>query len=579
MTEKLSSPSSLSLSTCISTPPKTPLSTNGIVLVVLKEPPTHVFSEEEFEFDVGVEGISTDMHAALDVKVDSMTQDDEPSVELIMTESPLLLQGKCTIRCRLKSNWVSRARPAPHVRLIISAKKADGMPCCTEMISLVNTKLSIRASEDWSQIWYKDEGGRDKSMQVICTAINVQGEIVKEKIPLQVTLCYAGIKPVPVANQEILRLLKKGRKLQIDKFSGRATLQYRIEDVSKNHQGQDFCLRISASNEFSDVGPGYSPSVSIRSKRNKRARATHSRGSSGGSERSKSPPLPAANHFEFSLTEGVNVEQLRDALDSVCTWADEVVNGLGPLQWHVVGYAQHPDGSPDYDRPFHNMPNPNVWINHVLSSYAQSTRENLRLLQHAIDQAAAVPMRKRRLLGQKEHFHSERGNDIQMKRPAAFQYSDTSIPAAEQSASHVDIHSPTFPPHRHQDYIRNRELAFEPTEIPQRARSDSRENEVEYVLAQLYKSVRTGDRLGFPAYSHRKELLGFYRNTGAMRMAVFIPLSNHNQEFGPAEVIQARNILNEAISRKSRAVHSLKDWGSIEHLLDHCLVYDFAKEL
>lgn len=46
---------------------------------------------------------------------------------------------------------------------------------------------------------------------------------------------------------------------------------------------------------------------------------------------------------------------------------------------------------------------------------------------------------------------------------------------------------------------------------PWRPQEESRENEVENVLAKQYKAVRTGERLGFPAYSTNKEILGFYR--------------------------------------------------------------------
>jgi len=57
-------------------------------------------------------------------------------------------------------------------------------------------------------------------------------------------------------------------------------------------------------------------------------------------------------------------------MQSVIRWTDEVVNGLYPLQWQVIGYAPFPDGTIDYNHPYHSMPNPNPCISRVLSMYS-----------------------------------------------------------------------------------------------------------------------------------------------------------------------------------------------------------------
>mmetsp|Transcript_4858 Transcript_4858/g.9046 ORF Transcript_4858/g.9046 Transcript_4858/m.9046 type:complete len:184 (+) Transcript_4858:1-552(+) len=109
---------------------------------------------------------------------------------------------------------------------------------------------------------------------------------------------------------------------------------------------------------------------------------------------------------------------------------------------------------------------------------------------------------------------------------------------------------------------------------------ESRESEVEYVLAKQYKALRTGERLGFPAYSANREILGFYREgSGKVGVGQFIPIAMHRNEFGPLEILQATEILEDAIAKKSGAVHSLKDWGTITNLLDHALVYDWSKDI
>ena len=110
--------------------------------------------------------------------------------------------------------------------------------------------------------------------------------------------------------------------------------------------------------------------------------------------------------------------------------------------------------------------------------------------------------------------------------------------------------------------------------------NDSVESEVAYVLAKQYKAARTGERLGFPAYSANKEILGFYREAnGKVGVGSFHPLSRHRNDFGPLEVLQANEILERAIAKKSDAVHALKDWGTMANLLDHALVYDWSKDI
>ena len=104
------------------------------------------------------------------------------------------------------------------------------------------------------------------------------------------------------------------------------------------------------------------------------------------------------------------------------------------------------------------------------------------------------------------------------------------------------------------------------------------ESEVEHVLARQYKSFRTGERLGFPAYNVDRTILGFYRdsprNAGVRQ---FIPVSD--EDFGPSEKMQAKKILDEAISTNSGAVQSVKECGSIACVLDRCLVYDYSKDI
>ncbi len=97
--------------------------------------------------------------------------------------------------------------------------------------------------------------------------------------------------------------------------------------------------------------------------------------------------------------------------------------------------------------------------------------------------------------------------------------------------------------------------------------------DVEYILAQHL------EKLGFPVYNGRKEIVGFYREAAnEIGVGRFFPLSQNESEFSARQKEEATRVLEEAIARKSAAVHSIKDWGSLSSMLDHAMVYDWSKD-
>ena len=110
--------------------------------------------------------------------------------------------------------------------------------------------------------------------------------------------------------------------------------------------------------------------------------------------------------------------------------------------------------------------------------------------------------------------------------------------------------------------------------------TERRQKKVEYILAKQFKSIRTGEQLGFPAFNSEKVIVGFYRES-SMKVGVgrFVPLSRHKDEFGPRQIAQATLFLEDAIENHSNAVHSLQDWGSLQSMIDHALVYAWSKDL
>ena len=169
-------------------------------------------------------------------------------------------------------------------------------PIITTPVHLVSSKFVLETDE-WESIWYKDEGniylyiyiyivfsskiffiklgGRDKCMQVIVSLCNKNNSLIYgRKLPLDLTLLYDNEYDQEVMKQSNLKVMG-APKVFIDPDSGQASLRFRIEDVSKNHQGQNFKVLIATKcNKYGDVAPATTPSVAVRSKRNKRGRST-----------------------------------------------------------------------------------------------------------------------------------------------------------------------------------------------------------------------------------------------------------------------------------------------------------------
>jgi hypothetical protein len=485
-------------------------------------------------------------------------------------------------------------------------------------------------------------GGRDKAMLAVAKLVDQDGNIIKDrKVPLHLRLLYDNEERSPVAKQDIFRMVGASCHY-IDPETGQASLQFRIEDVSKNHQGQNFIIEIGTDKEKSpDVAPAYSRSVCIRSKKKvKRQRDDHSaptptpkQQATQQSFSSQPPPaqFTAASSDPFAIGSSHNPQAIRQAMRGVIKWTEEVVNGLGPLKWNVIGYAQNPDGVIDYNRPYHSMPNPNEKVNQILNMYAEDTREHLRVLLNAVEQSTANPNPDPMYGGGAAPPQQQHQANNTPFRPEMRQWQNTyqdhpsyniqglvshessvmsppagqSVPPNTGGPTMPALHQPVQmqnqywaqhnaqgmpphgnqgmqpPPHQRVPISRDsRTSQGEPDMSDMSIDLENRQADVQYVLAKVFKSLRTDNRLGFPAYSITKELLGFYRESSmGAGSGRFIPIHKHKNEFGGDELEQAGQILKDSILKRSRAVYALKDWDSLMSMVEHALVYDWTKDI
>jgi hypothetical protein len=254
------------------------------------------------------------------------------------------------------NNDNNSALSSPERRRVVKSGSTRG-------IKMVNYKIRVTVEEDWEYVWFKDEGGRDKSMEVFVAIYDKDGQLkTGEHIPLETILCYkvdeGDAPPSKVMNQEILRTLGSS-KILLDKDTGRARVRFRIEDVSKNHQAQDFLLQIGperGTKGYKDVASAYTPAVNVRSKRNKRSRgaslprsATARQSASGVKSHHdhavSSPPSASRQRLTGSFGGGVGQDahqgasgnqnihlnpnkssDLHAAMKVIIGWADVVVN-------------------------------------------------------------------------------------------------------------------------------------------------------------------------------------------------------------------------------------------------------------
>lgn len=556
-------------------------------LVVRRQPPGFVFDGELFEVEVGLEippnsKYSPPPDTGVVVSVDKSSAH---KVQVVSREDCRISHTRRTGKLRVRLEKVdSRQSIEGSVVSITVAMRGQSQVenCYTHSITVVDAKLRVTTTAAWEDVWFKDEGGREKSIEVSVAAYDHDDQVVNETIPLRLGLYYASERPTVVSNQDVMRVLGP-KTLRIDKASNPARVRYRIEDVSKNHQGQSFVVKVeaSATGKYTCIAPAFTPAVSVRSKRSKRQRLSES----------GTKPTPATERSRTSPTVDtsavVNVtgdtDQIRDAMKGVMSWIEDVVSGLYPLQWQLLGYSQNPDGSPDYNRPLHNMQNPNVFITRVLGSYNETTRDQLRILESSLEHAPASTA---------TNLASRFADQNPYSPHVAFATNVSTQPVEQQGEFYTGY--PTQHPLYHgspmpqeavtsqgaRAVVSRHQRGHSESVVDTMGQGSAIESGIEYVLAKQFKSLRTGEHLGFPAYSIDREILGFFRETrGKVGPGRFVPIQEHGNDFGPFESLQAKHILEDAIAEKSNAVHARRDWGSLTSLLDHCVVYDFSKDV
>jgi hypothetical protein len=294
--------------------------------------------------------------------------------------------------------------------------------------------------------------------------------------------------------------------------------------------------------------------------------------------------------------------RIKQPIQNLATWAEEVVSGLFPLQWTVVGYATHPDGTVDYSRPYHSMTNPNSFIHNILTRYSFirykyfsflalwrgstyilhprflcaiilchnflryscSVKEDLHYLSSAMDAELAK--------GESGALktHSSSGRAIQEFHRAA---------SSSSCNTSFAFHSV---PGKNTKATRSTANIETPSSCSTLICSEI-ESQVAYVLAIPYKTLRSRQLCGYPCFSNEKQLIGFFqRIVSSLNSLVtenFVPISLFGTEiFDSLEKEHANNMLHVAILSNSEFLLTVKELESVSSALEGCALLEWSKE-
>jgi hypothetical protein len=95
------------------------------------------------------------------------------------------------------------------------------------------------------------------------------------------------------------------------------------------------------------------------------------------------------------------------------------------------------------------------------------------------------------------------------------------------------------------------------------------ESQFSYLLVEEYCSLQTEKTLGYPAYDEDKFVIGFFsHSTPTIDLDHFIPIELSENEFDHADQMKAACILSKAIESHSKTYYCIKDFKSLNSLLE-----------
>ncbi|OQS06602.1 hypothetical protein THRCLA_01362 [Thraustotheca clavata] len=346
-------------------------------LKIQPQPPKFPFKSHAFEITMylvdGADQLRTGIKLPLQV---DLVIGDKPSDRRLLRVDPstkpvIETNGMCKLKVAIEETSMAHGNKKMYLSITPGDNRYDIASVVSTEMTVIRHRLVIQ--EELPDLWYKDEGGRDKCMLLPVHLVDQSNNPVGTRpVPLRVTLLYDNEHAV--LKQDILKMSPDSQRV-IDQH-GKAVLKLRIEDVSKNHQGQAFRLKVEADTAQSpinfDVAYDLSTPISVRSKRNKRRgpsttsaslslKTSHllpgePHGSSPTNLDLISPSEEQRKRQRQDLEIPTSSAKMNPSMESVLSWTGSVVQGLQHLEWQPIGFETKPDGSMDRDRPIYRCP-------------------------------------------------------------------------------------------------------------------------------------------------------------------------------------------------------------------------------
>ena len=582
-----------------------------------------IFAKTTFEIKVFLENddgeIQSDQHdlpldASLHFDDEQEEQEEEPQKgTLEVLEDVVVRKGKAVLKCKINEvsmnvrnrKFVIQLKPA-------AGKKGDGVAQSisavrTTGIEVVNQRLEIDTS-GWSNEFYKDEGGRDKCMIVPVKLVNSQGVVVTGRsMKLHCTLLYEN--GIIATSQNILRMHESCTPM-IKTETGTAELKLRIEAVSRNHENQDFQIQIGpypSSHEDKDTASTMTPSVKVLSKKNHRRNKTESL-----SKRKKPGNMEVDTttaHFSAigNIVPPIGPDANSDtssSMGSLLQWIKETLDTLQRNQMVM-------DDLQEKSRQQHEE------IKRVLTTYQNKTMTDLQVIitalgvdesngdsgdgnggatgtdaasgGHLVGSAKASSLSSSSSLP--DPLSTSSTSHRNQRRPSAVVAAE--LPNSANSLSGFGV------PSEFSGLMRQTSNSYFDAsgEMPNQnaaglqyvsalpaSETSGIEAQIAYVVAKIF--VATNKKMGFPAFSTSKELLGFYQaaddadsiNAVHEKME-FLPLDHARKviKLSTSNIEASSKSLEKEITRKSSSVKQKMMFGSIEEMKVAALLYHTNK--
>jgi len=471
------------------------------------------------------------------------------------------------------------------------------LPAVTKPISVIKYKLEI--TNALPAEFFKDQGGRDKHMQLKVRLTDAAGKSVglSKSMPLVAQLCYEKSHRLVPNQADILKLMDNSMP-EIG-TNGRAEISFRIEEVSSRHQRQNFILYVAPDVERcplnGDVRAAYSSGVTVRSKlagpanrKRTRKRQFPKPGISPEIGKCLEEALVASKRARVATSDP------KQATQKLIQWATRTCDMLRSIQSQHIGYDLNSDGSPNMQLKIHRCPScylssssqqnnhtSDCTLNKILSMYTESVGPGIACILKSMTD-------DQKLIGAEQKTVSRGSENMDRKRdpvpPPVEQFNTAHskqdpVPpppierfSSEHSLSGISLHGcqPSPVPLLLERFSSQNSVSeiwrdTHPSLMDVESLLES-EQMIHYVYMKYFHNDATN--LGFPAFDKNLKLKGFFQENaaGLHDSAGYLPLSSLNVKASKVDEVQ-KEFADKMSTKKPNSNNLIKCLRNYKDLL------------